>query len=118
MGRPSACLVKRGFEVEFATSPDEHRRGPLSEVWFTPFERVPPVRSFPRFREQRNFTGLYYSATMDAHVGFESWLERDVAMSLDFDPQVVAFASQPFLVVLATGRRGARAYSGFLRPAS
>jgi hypothetical protein len=22
---------------------------------------------------------------MDAHVGFESWLERDVAMTLDFE---------------------------------
>jgi hypothetical protein len=33
---------------------------------------------------------------MDAHVGFESWLERDVAMMLDFDPDVVAFSSQPF----------------------
>ncbi len=33
---------------------------------------------------------------MDAHVGFESWLERDVAMALDFDPHVVAFSSRPF----------------------
>jgi hypothetical protein len=33
---------------------------------------------------------------MDAHVGFESWLERDVAMMLDFDQGVVAFSSQPF----------------------
>ncbi len=56
------------------------------------------MRSFPKFREQRNFTGLYYSATMDAHVGYESWLERDVAMSLDFDPSVGAYASQPFLL--------------------
>lgn len=28
--------------------------------------------------------------------GFESWLERDHAILLDFDPQVRAFASQPF----------------------
>ena len=33
---------------------------------------------------------------MDAHVGFESWAERDVAMMLDFDPDVVGFSSQPF----------------------
>ena len=43
-----------------------------------------------------NFTVLYYAATMDAHVGFESWLERDVAMMLDFDSEVVAFSAQPF----------------------
>jgi hypothetical protein len=59
------------------------------------------VRSFPSFRVQVSFPGLYYAATMDAHVGFESWLERDVAMMLDFDPAVVGFSSQPFWLVWA-----------------
>lgn len=54
------------------------------------------MRSFPSFKRQKNFTGLYYAATMDAHVGFESWLERDVAMTLDSDCRVAAFSSQPF----------------------
>ena len=71
-------------------------RGPWTEVWCNPFERAAPVRSFPSFKRQKNFTGLYYAATMGAHVGFESWLERDVAMMLDFDSRVVAFSSQPF----------------------
>ena len=84
------------FVAEFVDSTGARRRGPLSQVWATPFERVAPVRSFPSFRGQVNFTGLYYAATMNAHVPFESWLERDVAMTLDFDPKVVAFASQPF----------------------
>jgi hypothetical protein len=65
-------------------------------MWANPFEHVAPVRSFPSFKGQANFTGLYYAATMNAHVGFESWLERDVAMMLDFDSEVVAFSSQPF----------------------
>ena len=29
-------------------------------------------------------------------MGFESWLERDQVMMLDFDPDVVAFSAQPF----------------------
>ena len=33
---------------------------------------------------------------MGRHVGYESWLERDHVMLLDFDPQVTGFASQPF----------------------
>jgi hypothetical protein len=33
---------------------------------------------------------------MDTHVAFESWLARDTAMALDFDPEVVSFAAQPF----------------------
>ena len=82
--------------AEFIDSAGTRCRGPLSEVWATSFERAAPVRSFPSFRGQDNFTGLYYAATMDAHVGFESWLERDVALMLDFDQAVTAFSSQPF----------------------
>jgi hypothetical protein len=37
-----------------------------------------------------------YAAKMDRHVAFESWLERDQAMALDFDPAIEAFAPQPF----------------------
>ncbi len=84
------------LSAEFFDSAGSRRRGPWSEVWCNSFERAAPVRSFPSFKRQRNFTGLYYAATMDAHVGFESWLERDVAMTLDFDSRVVAFSSQPF----------------------
>ncbi len=90
------------FEVEFAGGSAGGRcRGPLGELWGMPFERVAPVRSFPSFRGQASFSGLYYAATMDAHVGFESWLERDVAMMLDFDPEVVTFSSQPFWLTWA-----------------
>ncbi|WP_327328653.1 hypothetical protein OG735_32230 [Streptomyces sp. NBC_01210] len=30
------------------------------------------------------------------HVGFESWLERDRLLFMDFDPKVAGIASQPF----------------------
>ena len=40
------------------------------------------------------------------HFGYESWLERDHAMALDFDREVVAFAAQPFwLLFPIDGRR-------------
>jgi hypothetical protein len=39
---------------------------------------------------------LWWSATTGAHVGFESWLERDHVMLLDFDALVVGIVSQPF----------------------
>jgi TnsA-like endonuclease N terminal len=35
-------------------------------------------------------------ASTGHHVGFESWLERDHLMLLDFDPYVIAVSSQPF----------------------
>lgn len=99
------------FEVEFTGSDGGCWRGRLGELWSTPFERVAPVRSFPSFRGQVSFPGLYYAATVDAHVGFESWLERDVAMMLDFDPAVAVLAD------LGAGRRAAAACPGLLCPA-
>lgn len=80
----------------------EHWDRVCSEVRF---DEVLPVRSFPSHRGQRNFSGLYWSATSGRHVGFESWLERDTAMLLDFDPAVAGFASQPFWLYWHDGRR-------------
>ena len=105
----SAAAVRsviQGFDVAFIGTGGARCGGPLGQWWSTPFERVAPVRSFPSSRGQSSFPGLYYAATMDAHVGFESWLERDVAMMLDFDPAIVAFSSQPFW--LAWEQRGKR----------
>jgi hypothetical protein len=73
-----AVAVAPAFEVEFIDVVDGHRRGPLRELWSARFEHAVPVRSLPSFNGQRNFTGLYYAATMDVHVGFESWLERPI----------------------------------------
>ncbi|MEO3748973.1 TnsA-like heteromeric transposase endonuclease subunit [Plantactinospora sp. B5E13] len=55
-----------------------------------------PVRRFPSYRGQRHYPGLYWSATMRRHVGYESWVERDHLVALDFDRAVVGIASQPF----------------------
>jgi hypothetical protein len=80
-------------------------RAPLVDAAATAFEEVPPVRDFPSYRGQRHFPGLYYSVTTDRHLGYESWLERDHAMLLDFDPQVTGFASQPFWLFWPQGQR-------------
>lgn len=84
------------FSVEFVDELGRSRDGLLSELWSVPFEHAGQVRMFPSFKGQKNFTGSYYAACLDDFVGFESWLERDVAMTLDFDPEVVAFSCQPF----------------------
>ena len=79
------------------------------------FERVAPVRSFPSYRGQANFPGLWWSATSGRHVGFESWLERDHAMLLDFDRDVVGFSSQPFRLSWWDGRRRSHVPDFFAR---
>ncbi|MEV0733969.1 TnsA-like heteromeric transposase endonuclease subunit [Polymorphospora sp. NPDC050346] len=80
------------------------------------FELASPVRSFPTYRGQRNNTGLWWSATIGGHVGFESWLERDHLTLLDFDPSVVGMGSQPFWLLWdEAGRRRSHAPDFFVR---
>jgi hypothetical protein len=98
-----AGLGGAGFEVEFVDVDGGVRRGPLAHCWSVRFEEVAPARSFPSYRGQRNFPGWWWSSTMGRHVGFESWLERDHVMLLDFDTRVVGFASQPFWLYWRAG---------------
>ena len=60
------------------------------------FEDALQAREFRFEKGLRNFAGWWYFATTGSHVGFESWLERDHLMLMDFDPEVTAVASQPF----------------------
>ena len=114
--RGSGSAALSGFAVGYV-GPDgrEHRDG-LAKAAGMPFEAVSPVRSFPVYRGQRNNTGLWWSATTGAHVGFESWLERDHLTLLDFDATVTAMASQPFWLLWEEGgRRRSHAPDFFVR---
>jgi hypothetical protein len=68
----------------------------LDAVAGVEFEDAVPVRGFPSYRRQRHFPGMWWLATTGRHVGFESWLERDHAMLLDFCRDVCGLSSQPF----------------------
>lgn len=104
----SSSLPSLGFQVVFVDPDAGELRQPLSSVATYPFENAAPVRSFPSFRGQRNNTGWWWCATNRRHVGFESWLERDHVVRLDFDPDVVGLASQPFWLSWDDGTRGRR----------
>lgn len=112
----AAEFVAEDVGVTFVDADAGPRQVPLSMASGVRFERVPPVREFASFRGQRNFTGLWWCATTGAHVGFESWLERDHVMLLDFDPDVVGLSSQPFwLSWSVSGRRRRHAPDLFAR---
>ncbi|MET9881470.1 TnsA-like heteromeric transposase endonuclease subunit [Actinacidiphila glaucinigra] len=91
--------------VQFLDADGVERLGSLARCWNEPFELASPVRSFAAFKGQKNFTGGYWAATSRSQVGYESWVERDAAMALDFDPAVVALASQPFRIAWWDGDR-------------
>ena len=71
------------------------------------FAATAAVCSLPSYRGQRSFPGFYFAACTGRLVGFESWLERDEAMAMDFDPHITAFAAQPFRLewMDSSGRR-------------
>jgi hypothetical protein len=71
-------------------------------------EDAGPVRPFRWSKGQRHFPGWWWLAVTGRHVAYESWLERDHLMLLDFDPVVTAVASQPFWLHWADGRRRRR----------
>ncbi|TDT97592.1 hypothetical protein EDD99_5745 [Streptomyces sp. 846.5] len=95
-------------ELSYVDAVRERRRRPLLDCATARFEVVAPVRPFRWPKGGESFAGWYYSATMRDHVGFESWLERDRLILLDFDPEVVGIASQPFWLHWREGRRERR----------
>jgi len=72
------------------------RREQLAECAAGRFEDAVPVRSFHWAKGAAHFPGSWWSSTTGDHVGFESWLERDHVMLMDFDPDITGIASQPF----------------------
>src|SRR6476620_3528282 len=94
--RPIDPPADDGFEVSYVPDDGAVHRMPLARAWEMPLERSLPVRRFTSRKGQRHLSGLWWSATTGGHVGFESWLERDSLLHLDFDPSVVGISSQPF----------------------
>ena len=87
--RPPDPPADDGFEVSYVPDDGAEHRVPLAQAWAVPLEQGLPVRRFTSRKGQRHLSGLWWSATTGGHVGFESWLERDHLLHLDFDPSVV-----------------------------
>lgn len=106
------------FEVGYVTEDGAEHRVRLDEAWLVPLERALPVRGFGARKGQRHLSGLWWSATTGGHVGFESWLERDHLVALDFDRSVAGIASQPFWLYWTDpeGKRVSHAPDYFARP--
>ena len=84
------------FVLEFQAAGRAWQRELLASCCTVRFEDALPARPFRFEKGLRSFAGWWYFATTGAHVGFESWLERDHLMLMDFDPAVRAVSSQPF----------------------
>ncbi|MET8310705.1 TnsA-like heteromeric transposase endonuclease subunit [Micromonospora sp. NPDC005173] len=87
------------FDVNFIDSGGREFQEPLIQCWNQSFEAALPIRSLASYRGKKSFSGLWWLATTSAHVGYQSWLERDHVMALDFDAAVVALASRPIRLI-------------------
>ena len=66
------------FELCYLDADDgEHRELPAAWPGLRP-ETFMPAREFRWARSQKHLPGLWWSVTTGAHVGYESWLERDL----------------------------------------
>ncbi len=84
-----------GFEVEYRLAGGEPRRAGLAGCACVPLEDASAVREFRFGKGLRSFAGWWWLATTGRHVGYESFVERDRLMLLDFDPDVTGVAAQP-----------------------
>ncbi|MGW1393080.1 TnsA-like heteromeric transposase endonuclease subunit [Streptomyces nigra] len=101
-------LAEPYIELSYVDAVRERQRRPLLDCVTARFEDVAPVRPFRWSHGERHFAGWYWAATTGQHVGFESWLERDRLLLMDFDPKVTGIASQPFWLHWHDGERERR----------
>jgi hypothetical protein len=73
-----------------------------------------PWRKTRSARGQLHYPGYFWSATMSAHVVYESRLELARLLLADFDRHVVAIAAQPFLLQARVGGQARRHVPDFL----
>ena len=70
------------FSLEYVRGGGARRREPLTACAGERFEEAAPVRSFRWAKGAAHFPGLWWSSTTSGHVGFESWLERDLTKKI------------------------------------
>lgn len=96
-------------QIEFVSDGDRSRRD-ASDVLDVAFESVARVRTPASWKHKRNYEGLYWAATIEGHVWFESLYERAAVMRLDRDREVVGIAAQPMWIHWALGGKHAPDY--------
>ena len=84
------------FFLEYVEADGTGHLEPLAACVTMRLEDTLPVRSFQWTKGFSHFPGSWWSSTTGDHVGFESWLERDHVMLMDFDQSITGIASQPF----------------------
>ena len=103
------------FDIEAVAEDGTRRKVPLASATRIPFADMTPVRRIKARKGQRHLPGRWWSATGGRHVGYESWLERDQVMWLDWDQTVTGIASQDMTTPVKGLRRSSCPLSASVR---
>jgi hypothetical protein len=95
VGAVAAADADCGFEAEYRLRDGVRQRAGLPGCAGVRLEDAAAFRDFHFEKGGRSFAGWWWLATTGAHVGYESFVERDHLMLLDFDPDVTGVAAQP-----------------------
>ncbi|KQR08573.1 TnsA-like heteromeric transposase endonuclease subunit [Cellulomonas sp. Leaf334] len=98
----------------YATAEGLEQTAELSAIDLREVAWGAPVRVPPSYAGQRNYPGLFWSATNRDHVVYESRLELEWLWLADFDPTIVRLAAQPLRIVGRDGPRERVRYPDFL----
>jgi hypothetical protein len=90
--RPSNIL-----QIAYRDADGITRQCPAEAACDLPFETYLPARTIPSYPGQRHTPGSYWAATTEDLIDFESFLENQHLLLLDFDPEITAFVGQPFI---------------------
>lgn len=90
----SGVAVTGPFEVSLRVGGEEVR-GCLADLSLDVLRRCGPVRSPGAYQRQRHMPGHWFSTTAGRFLEYESLLERDWMLLLDFDPEVEWICEQP-----------------------
>jgi len=90
-------------EISFVDPEGAAHRRPLPQVVGLPFDQYRPIRAFTSYRGQRHWPGLYWCATTQTFIPYESRLEQSWVLLCDFDAEVTGIAAQPFRLHISHG---------------
>jgi hypothetical protein len=85
--------------VRLRSADDSEREVPFGAVRAGDLRAAIPWRTFRSHRNQRHYSGWYWSSTVADHVVYESRLELARLLLADADPDVVGIVAQPFLLI-------------------
>lgn len=109
MATTSAAVIPRNLtdstRAIFRLGDEERVReeSATADLASIPFEAAVPIRRFCAWQGKRNYEGEWWSSTTRTHIPFESLLERDALIALDFDPAVVGISAQPVALLWPHG---------------